>query len=49
MRASIPDEVLALRAEDAPAVLAALRGLSARRVLVVATGEGGIRAVPLED
>ena len=49
MRASIPDEVLALRAEDAPAVLAALRNLSARRVLVVATVEGGIRAVPLED
>jgi hypothetical protein len=49
MRASVPDEVLALGEEDAPAVLDALRGLTARRVLVVATVEGGIRAVPLED
>jgi hypothetical protein len=49
MRASVPDEVLALGEEDAPAVLDALRGHTARRVLVVATVEGGIRAVPLED
>lgn len=49
MRASTPGEVLALGEDDAPAVLDALRGLAARRVLVVAAPGGGIRAVPLED